>query len=348
MIRLPMIMRTLLLTVCCLLVATASAFPAPVAGKTAVDGKGVADVRVVAFPATVLSLDGAPPFASPPTGADGQFRLELPAGSYYLLARGAGLFGFYGRNPLTVPDEGLAEINLPLVPATMPPPEVAASIGSGVAGKVLHDGKGVANALVFAYPDLSAQFKGFGLGMSAPTDADGRFELPLPAGSYYLVARVRHGGSTAGPLRAGDLFGYLPANPVSVGEGAVVKVALPVIAVPEKITRQAATMFGQTRISGTIVDRSGAPLAGLQALLYTDDAMLNRPLYVSQPSGADGSFQLSFPAGGSFYLAARSSLGGTPAPGEFYGRYQGDSGPVLKIETGQSLEGVRIVVEEVW
>lgn len=343
-----MIMRTLLVTICCLLVAAASAFSAQVAGKTAIDGKGVADVRIVAYPASVLSLDGAPAFSSPPTGADGQFKIDLPAGSYYLLARGAGRFGFYGRNPLTVPDEGLAEINLPLVASATPAPDVTASISSGVAGKVLHDGKGVANALVFVYPDLSAQFKGFGLGMSAPTDAEGRFELPLPAGSYYLVARVRHGGSTAGPLRAGDLFGYLPGNPVTVGEGAVVKVAVPVIAVPEKISRQAATMFGHTRISGMIVDRSGAPLAGVQALLYADDAMLNRPLYVSQPSGADGRFQLSFPTGGNFYLAARSSLGGTPAPGEFYGRYQGETGPVLKIETGQSLEGLRIVAEEVW
>ena len=129
----------------------------------------------------------------------------------------------------------------------------------------------------------------------------------------------------------------------------ILAVVLPVVAVPDKVARHAATMFGQTRISGTIFDREGKPLAGLRALLYTDEAMLNRPLYVSAPTGPDGTFQLSFPDGGAYYLAARSSLGGTPVPGELYGRYQADNQqPRLKIETGASLADLRIVVEEVW
>jgi len=345
--RLTFFKQLLGLTIFCL-VCSSSALAAPVTGKVAVDGKGVAGVQVLAYPLTSLSLTGTPPFASPPTGAEGLFALELPPGSYYLLASGGGWFSYYGRNPLSVPAEGLEGINLPLVTASSPPPEITATVAGGVAGQVLQDGKPVANANVFVYPDLSAQFKGFGLGMSAPTDAQGFFEVPLPAGNYYLVARVRHGGSLAGPLQAGDLFGYLPANPLTVGDGQVIKVALPVIAVPDKISRHAATMFGQTRVSGRIVDRAGKPLAGLQALLYADDSMLNRPLYVSQPTTADGVFQLSFPSGGTFYLAARDTLGGTPAPGELYGRYHGADGAELKVETGQSLEGLQIVVEEVW
>jgi hypothetical protein len=319
-----------------------------VTGKVAVSGAEIAGVQVKGYPQAALSLRGDAPFTSQATGVDGLFALELPPGSYYLLATGSGWFSYYGRNPVTVPADGLADINLPLVPAVTPPPEMTTTMPSGVAGRVLHDGKPVANAIVFVYPDLSAQFKGFGLGMSAPTDAKGQFEAPLPAGSYYLVARVRHGNSLAGPLQAGDLFGYLPANPVTVSKEGVTKVSLPVIAVPEKVSRHAATMFGQTRISGRIVDRAGNPLAGVQALLYADDSMLSRPLYVSQPSGADGIFQLSFPNGGTFYLAARNSLGGTPAPGELYGRYQGTAGSALKIETGQALEKLKIVVEEVW
>lgn len=343
-----MVKRTLFLTICCLLLSMVPALSAPVTGKAAVAGKGTAGVRVVAYPISTLSLTGDAPLASKETGADGLFALDLPPGSYYLLANGNGWFSYYGRNPVTVPSEGLADVNLPLVPAVTPPPEVKTALTSGVVGRVVHDGKPVANAIVFVYPDLSAQFKGFGLGMSAPTDENGQFEAPLPAGSYYLVARVRHGKSLAGPLQAGDLFGYLPANPVTVAQEAVTKVILPVIAVPEKVSRHAATMFGQTRISGTIVDRAGKPLAGMQALLYAEESMLNRPLYVSQPTGTDGMFQLSFPSGGNFYLAARNNLGGTPAPGELYGRYQGATGAMLKVETGESLEGLKIVVEEVW
>lgn len=336
------------MTVCCLLLATAYARAAVVTGKVALANSGMAGVQVKAYPLTTLSLSEETPFASKATGPDGLFALDLPPGSYYLLANGSGWFSYYGRNPVTVPVEGLADVNLPLVPAITPPPEMTTAIPTGVVGRVLHDGKPVANAIVFVYPDLSAQFKGFGLGMSAPTDEKGQFEVPLPAGSYYLVARVRHGKSLAGPLQAGDLFGYLPGNPVTVGKDSVTKVSLPVIAVPEKVSRHAATMFGQTRISGRIVDRAGKPLAGLQALLYADDTMLNRPLYVSQPTGEDGRFQLSFPTGGTFYLAARNSLGGTPAPGELYGRYQGAAGAALKVETGQAIEDLQVVVEEVW
>lgn len=333
---------TLLIWLC-----TAPLLAAPVAGKVALDGKGGAGVRVAAYPVTALSLAAEPAVLSPATGADGLFSLDLPPGQYYLLARGGDWFSYYGRNPVAVPPEGVSDVNLPLVAVSAPPSKLVPTLDNGVAGQVLQAGKPVANAVVFAYPDLSAQLKGFGLGMSAPTGADGVFELPLSAGSYYLVARVRHGSSLAGPLTAGDLFGYLPQNPVTVGTG-VSQVALPVVAVPEKVARHSATMFGQTRISGTIVDHAGKPLAGLQALLYADESMLNRPLYVSAPTGPDGAFQLSFPVGGAYYLAARNSLGGTPAPGELYGRYQGENGTSLKLETGGSLTGVTVTVEAVW
>jgi hypothetical protein len=324
-----------------------SGVAATVAGKVALAGAGVPGVQVAAYPAATLSLAGEPAVRSAATGADGLFSLDLPPGQYYLLARGGAWFSYYGRNPVTVPAEGVSEITLPLVPMETPPPKLTPSVDNGIAGQVLQAGKPVANAVVFVYPDLSAQFKGFGLGMSAPTSADGTFELALPAGSYYLVARVRHGTSLAGPLSAGDLFGYLPQNPVAVGAG-VSLVSLPVVAVPEKVSRHAATMFGQTRVSGTIVDRAGKPLSGVRALLYADESMLNRPLYVSPPTGPDGVFNLSFPTGGAYYLAARNSLGGTPAPGELYGRYQKDNQAILKIETGGSVAGVTIVAEEVW
>jgi len=323
---------------------------AVIEGRVVGDHGPLAGVTVQAFAGLDFATTALATAA--PSQADGRFRLEVPPGSYALFAWSADRshFAFCGRNPVTVGDSAT-----PVWAGLQAVPVAAATRGgyadpysAAIEGQVLHGGKPVANASVFVYPDLSAQFKGFGLGMSAPTDVQGLFEVPLPAGSYYLVARVRHGGSLVGPLQAGDLFGYLPANPVTVGDGEVVKVALPVIAVPEKVSRHAATMFGQTRISGLVVDRAGKPLAGLQALLYADDAMLNRPLYVSQPTGADGVFQLSFPTGGTFYLAARNTLGGTPAPGELYGRYQGSGGAALKVETGQNLEGLQIVVEEVW
>jgi hypothetical protein len=57
---------------------------------------------------------------------------------------------------------------------------------------------------------------------------------------------------------------------------------------------------------------------------------------------------LSFPKGGTYYLSARSELGGTPAPGELYGRYQGSPNHSLRVRTGKALEDIDIFVEEVY
>jgi hypothetical protein len=321
---------------------------APLQGKTTVRGEEVAGMGVYLYPADTLDFSQQAPFAGGPTGADGLFSLDLPEGQYYLMARGANRFAYYGRNPISVPEAGLTNINLLMERVDLPVPEPEGLIEMGVAGVVTSDGVPVRGAVVMAYTDLSSQLKGLGLGMSSPTGEDGTFELPLAVGNYYLVVRVRKSGMMAGPLKAGDLFGYLPDNPLTVTDDKVVSVHIPVITVPEKVERYASSLFGSTSITGRILDSSGQPVAGLQALLYDDPMMLNRPLFVSQPSGADGSFILSFPKGGLYYLSARNELGGTPAPGELYGRYQGSEDHSVRIESGKSLGGVDITVEEVY
>ena len=317
-------------------------------GKTTVLADSVAEVSVLAYPADTLDFSQPAPYRSGPTQADGQFVIDLPKGQYYLLAEGEGLFVYYGRNPVSVPKEGLENVNLLMVPDNLAGPVDEARISTGVMGSVTANGQPVQNAIITVYPDLSSQLKGMGLGMSSPTDDKGFFEIPLSAGTYYLVVRVRKSGQMAGPLKAGDLFGYLPLNPLALKEGDVARVQIPVIEVPEKVDRLAATLFGNTLITGQIMDVKGQPVKGLRAMLYADSMMLNRPLYVSQPSAADGSFSLSFPKGGIYYLAARNVLGGTPAPGEFYGRYQGSADHSVRIRTGKKLEGIEIVVDEVY
>lgn len=308
-------------------------------------GKGV---EVHVYPASVLDFNQASAYVAGPTDADGAFRLKLPVGEYYLIAKGDHLFGYYGRNPVTVPEEGLENINLLVTRDDLPLPAEETSLQEGVIGMVSLDGKPVENAIVTIYPDLSSGLKGMGLGITPPTGPQGYFELPVNSGSYYLVVRVRKNGQMAGPLRAGDLFGYLADNPLMVKQGVLTRVHIPLIEVPEKVSRHAANLFGNTSVSGRILDLKGQPVAGLQVLLYDDAMMLNRPLYVSQKTAADGRYQLSFPKGGHYYLAARSELGGTPAPGELYGRYQGTPDHSIKIETGDHLSDIEIMVDEVY
>jgi hypothetical protein len=340
--------RVCLLLVVASLMLTITVHAALIKGKATVSSGAIAGVVVMAYPAEALVFDGPAPHASKTTTDDGLFSLELPGGRYYLFAEGEQLSAFYGRNPITVPEEGLSDVNLLLTPINLPGPEEPTTLETGVAGTVSLDGQPVQGAIVTVYPDLSSQLKGMGLGMAAPTDEQGYFELPLVAGTYYLVVRVRHNGQMAGPLKAGDLFGYLAGNPLVLKPDDPARVHIPLIEVPEKVSRHAANLFGNTSISGVVRDQKGEPVAGLQVLLYDDSMMLNRPLYVSQKTDVDGRYQLSFPKGGHYYLAARDELGGTPAPGEFYGRYQGTPDHSIEIETGKSLEEIEIVVDEVY
>ncbi len=346
--------RSLLLPILMLLPLLASCAVAPalrpaavVAGKATVDRQPATGVRVEAYPATALHLSGAAPHLSAPTGPDGHFELSLPPGEYYFLARGEGLFSYYGRNPVSVPAAGLPEMNLGLVePAE--PGSLDPFVETGVAGRVLKEGQPLAGAVVFIYTDLSSGLKGMGYVMAGPTGPDGFFAAALPAGTYYLLARQRRGVGTTGPLRAGDFTGYYPENPVTVSEGGVARVAIPLLEVPDKVESLAGELFGATSIRGKVLDPSGGPVEGLRVLLYDDPQMLNRPLFVSQATGPDGAYVLSFPQGGTYYLAARDTLGGAPGPGDLYGTYDVTPDHGLEVETGAALEGIDLVVEEMW
>lgn len=320
-----------------------------VRGKVSLDGSGLGGVEIAAWPGESASLAGAAPYRSAPSTAEGAFGLALPPGDYYFLARGAGSFAYYGRNPVTVPAEGLDELKIGLVRLPDQPGPVAAPGETGIVGTVQVAGMPRAGAVVFAYTDLASRLKGMGYAMSVPSDENGRFTLALPPGSYYLLARLRqHGGAVTGPLRAGDFIGYAPENPLRVGADQLATAVVPLLEVPEKVERLAATLFGGTVLRGRIVTRTGAPVAGARAVLYAEAQMFNRPLFVSQPSDADGRFLLSFPEGGTYYLAARQQLGGAPAPGELYGTYDGSPDHSLVVATGEERTGIELVVEEMW
>lgn len=338
----------LLLGGCSLPAAPDTALKDGVSGKLMVAGQPQAGAWLEAYPATTASLGGQAPFRSGKTGADGRYRLGLPPGEYYLFGRGDGLFCYYGRNPVSVPEGGLRDLNLSLVAEDASRPDNEPFIDSGVLGRVSHQGRALPGATIYAYLDLHSQLKGMGYVMVGPTGPDGIFEASLPAGRYYLLARKRQSGSSVGPLSAGDFVGYYPGNPVQVGEGEVLRFSIPMLEVPEKVDKLAASLFGSTVLRGVIRDTDGQPLAGVRAVLYDDPQMLNRPLYVSQPTGADGAFVLSFPHGGSYYLAARNTLGGAPAPGDLYGTWDGNPDHVLKIKTGQSRDGLEIKMEKIW
>lgn len=318
-------------------------------GKVSLHSQGVGGVEISAWPLPAPSLAGKAPYRSKLSSAEGTFALTLPPGEYYLLARSRDLFSFYGRNPVTIPPHGLADLKIGLVPLLTSPRIESAAIEEGVSGQIISDQGPLSGAVVYAYTGLSSNLKGMGYAVSSPTDEKGRYELSLPAGTYYLLARMRkEGGMAIGPLRAGDYMGYAAENPIRVSNGRVTLVSIPVLEVPEKVETLSISLFGQTSLRGRVLDQRGQAVSGVRAVLYSETQMLNRPDYVSQPTDEQGNFVLSFPHGGTYYLAARQQLGGAPAPGELYGTYDETQDHSLKIETGEQKDGVIVRVEEMW
>lgn len=348
MLRFSATLYTLLLLLALSVAPAFCADVASVAGKVTFGAEKTpaAGIKVAAYPVDSQHLRDEAPFASGVTAEDGLFNIELPVGSYYFIAQGEQQYCFYGRNPVTVPEGGVAEMNMSLVDRAPAPPTVEPRIKTGLLGQLTINGQPLEGAVVTVYTDLNNQLKGMGLGMTAPTDAQGIFEAEIQPGTYYLVARKRNSGALMGPLRDGDFFGFYPANPLVIKEGELARVALAMLEVPEKVSRMADSLFGQTSIRGTVVDAAGQPVVGIRVLLYNDPMMLNRPLFVSQPSAADGSFVLSFPQGGTYFLAARDTLGGPPVPGQFYGRYLGSRDSSVRLQSGQKLSGLEILVEQ--
>lgn len=317
-------------------------------GRTMLDGQPASGVRVDVYPADSSSLSTPAPYSSSVSDAEGRFALHLPAGRYYLLARGEGLFAYYGRNPVTLGEEGVRDLNIGLVRIAARAPELEPMVVSGALIRVSLNGEPLPGATLYAYLDLTSEMKGMGYAMAGPSDEEGIAELALPAGTYYLLARKRADGSGVGPLRAGDFTGYYPGNPVQVHEGEVLRLDIPMLQVPEKSADLQQSLFGRTSLAGVIRDSSGKPVSGARVVVYRDSQMLNRPDYVSNPTGANGRFLISLPEGGRYYLAGRNTLGGAPGPGDLYGTWNGSDDHSLVVKTGQHLQDIEIVVEEMW
>lgn len=305
---------------------------------------------------------GVAPAAVGATDARGEGSFVIPPGKYFLTAqwrRGGDFarplapgdrFAWFGGNPVFLAPGTRVEVFVALeeVPEPLPPAEIPSGAG-GVAGRVLAAGRPLSGAHVIAFLRADSGFRDLGFAASAPSDGAGGFALDLPPGRYYIVAKKRAAGGVAGPMRKGDYFGYYPGNPVTVSAGTMAPVAVPVTQLK---LRNAPVYSGGYKaaafIEGRIVGRDGKPRKGVYAALYDNLELLNRPVFLSDVTGGDGKYRLPVPVPGRYYLGARSGYGGPPAPGDYYGRYEGNAEHAVTVREGETLTGVDIVVDEVW
>ncbi|MDD5760882.1 MAG: carboxypeptidase-like regulatory domain-containing protein [bacterium] len=302
------------------------------------------------------------PVASGMTNGDGIASFGIPTGKYFLVARWAkdadfsrpvapgDRYAWFGGNPVYMQPGPPREIFLGLEEFPEPPATVGEPAGgTGVAGRVLSGGAPVEGASVFAYVRTEAAFRDLGFAASAPTGADGSFVIDLPPGSYYLITRKRASGGIAGPMRKGDLFGYYPGNPVSVRLGGYRLLSVPATALKlRNVPSYSGKYKGAALLEGRIVGPDGKPRAGVYAALYDNPDLLNRPVFLSDVTGADGRFRLPVPVPGTYFLGARSGYGGAPGPGDLYGRYEGNAAHSVTFREGDHLTGIDVTVNEVW
>ncbi len=314
-------------------------FAAQIKGRVVLGDEPLPGMRVRAY--ANLNSATAPLAESTLTPADGLFELEVADGFVALYAASADgrYFAFCGRNPLLVQGDalwaGLQAVEIFPVASSAYADEYSAALE----GVVSLDGEPLANVYVSLYLDVAEDLKGQGYRLSAPTDDDGYFMFDgLPESGYFLVARKRQTAARVGPLAAGDMLGVFAGNPLALKSATTTQVRLPmVVRQPSEQTAGLPDRPGAISLTGLILDDSGQPRAGLHAFAYTDPVIGHqRPVALSPETTASGEFKLNFREPGTYYLGARQAYGDSPAPGEFFGLYEGRADHGLKIISGKN------------
>ncbi len=187
--------------------------------KLKTDGAPLEGAYINIYPNTISNLLGPSQFISAPTGADGSYRIELPPGNYYVVARRRSTGSANGplrtgdyysehqrvlarvdTGKLTRVDLEMAEMKAPMF---FKKDLAETRTDTGIKGVLLDDkGKPVPGGFAIAYTDSNLQrLPDYA---STLTNVKGEFTLYLPeGGSYFLAARI-HAWDMP---REGELYG---------------------------------------------------------------------------------------------------------------------------------------------
>jgi hypothetical protein len=334
-------------------------------GKVLFEGRPASGVRLHAYASAEQDFKGPGLASFGPTGDDGTFNLALHPGHYFIVGKktvspapdaepGVGeLFGYYGGNPVTVSAGAVTEVNLQLV--RRQPSSIVAGAGDTVRidGVTVGPRGPLSGASIFSYPDAKSGFRGPDLtgplgSLIEGTDSRGSFALELPPGTYYLTAARRKGAAVLGPLAPGDLFGYFDGNPLRLAAGQRATIVIQMTEKLRPVAAASAATAGVTGIRGALRDPAGKPVGGVFAFATTDPNVIGTmPPYRSLPVGADGSYFIELPAGGTYYVGARTGFGGPPQIGHWWGQYGGDANKPVAVKEGAVTEGIDVIVRRV-
>ena len=220
---------------------------------------------------------------------------------------------------------------------------------SGLTGKVSlkKDGQPLSGAYVNVYPSHVPNLLGPSSYISAPTGADGNYNIDVPPGQYYVVARKRTSGMATGPISPGDYFSEDARLVTEIKAGKLTRINLPMLnmSAPMFFKQGGMVTVTETGITGILVDSKGKPMPGGFAIAYTTDDIQRLPDFASSLTNQKGEFTLYLPEGGEYYLAARMHAWDMPRPGEPYGKYDGDVITPIQVPDKGFVKGIKMVMQ---
>lgn len=173
-------------------------------------------------------------------------------------------------------------------------------------------------------------------------DENGRFDLELAAGTYY-IAYIKHADPyDVGPPKKGEIILVSRDSkgqpvPYTLKAGEMRDLGKLAEALPFDPAMARGGGKDLTAIEGRIVGEDGKPIVGAAVFAFTTPAKIGRPLFTSERSDSDGKFLLRVHQGGTYYLKVRGKHGGGQ-PGQ-------DS--VLDGEMNEKLAAVTVATGEI-
>ena len=347
----------IVIALCAIVAPGCGSRPGGIEGRAVSRGAAVAGATVEIYLSAGRGKESAP-FAAAATGADGSFRLELPAGSYWVWVKdlastqGPRRLAEYPGNPVHLAAGATQSLGAVELHAVGKSQESVAAPGVGVRGRVLYNGAPAGETAVMIYDAVSTRLAGPGYLALVRTDPEGRFQIDLAPGPYRFAARRRQGGATSGYLQEGDSSVTAPMDPIVVPANGYLdlgELQLHVVDA-ERLAAKGARGIQEpmtTALEGRALGPDMKPRAGQFVFVYRDEGMIGRPESMAR-TGDSGEFELTLSGGGKYYIGARSRHGGPRQPGEWAGKLAGTSDSGLTVLAGRRVKGLTIVMEQVW
>lgn len=357
--------------------------PVVLKGKiTSLDKSNVLkDAYIYVYKDNSTDFMDSPFIISGPSDENGEYSITLPSGKYYFIARKflenkpkvsdlrmnpGEYYCYYGGNPVSVYNNQIfIGFNCSKIAKNETFELMQMKEKTGIKGVITYDDKPLSDAYLLIYSNKDSDFRGPVNILSRPTDNEGNFNIELPPGTYYVLAKKKKntdvsrfynvyqegrnpmGNIAAGPLSQDDYFSYYHNNPVTVNEGTCVNISLAAI---NKLSSDEIThnnYFTPTKIEGIVKDTAQKPVQGLQVFAFRRRMMgAEKPAFVSNLTGADGKYIIYFNDYGLFYLMARDFVGRTPKYNDTFGYYFGTEDHSIAIKENTALNNIDIIVEK--